>query len=107
METAPFTPTDSAHAPLKRELGLPTATALVVGNMIGSGIFLLPASLAAVALVSGSGSLLAWALTGLGAMLLAAVFATLGRAYPRTGGPYVFAHRAFGNFIGFQTAWGY
>ena len=58
-------------------------------------------------LVSGSGSLLAWALTGIGAMLLAAVFATLGRAYPRTGGPYVFAHRAFGNFIGFQTAWGY
>lgn len=68
METAPFTPTDSAHAPLKRELGLPTATALVVGNMIGSGIFPLPPSLAAVAIVSGSGSLLAWALTGIGAM---------------------------------------
>ena len=46
METAPFTPTDSAHAPLKRELGLSTATALVVGNMVGSGIFLLPASFA-------------------------------------------------------------
>ena len=100
-------PADSTHAPLKRELGLPTATALVVGNMIGSGIFLLPASLAAVAIASGSGSLLAWALTGIGAMLLAAVFATLGRAYPRTGGPYAFAHRAFGSFIGFQTAWGY
>ena len=92
---------------LKRELGLPTATALVVGNMIGSGIFLLPASLAAVAIVSGSGSLLAWALTGIGAMLLAAVFATLGRAYPKTGGPYTYARRAFGDFIGFQTAWGY
>ncbi|HYN46934.1 MAG TPA: amino acid permease, partial [Allosphingosinicella sp.] len=81
--------------------------ALVVGNMIGSGIFLLPASLAAVAIVSGSGSLLAWALTGIGAMLLAAVFATLGRAYPKTGGPYTYARRAFGDFIGFQTAWGY
>jgi len=92
---------------LKRELGLPTATALVVGNMIGSGIFLLPASLAAVALATGSGSLLAWALTGIGAMLLAAVFATLGRAYPKTGGPYTYAHRAFGDFAGFQTAWGY
>jgi len=98
---------DMAGAPLKRELGLPATTALVVGNMIGSGIFLLPASLAAVALATGSGSLLAWALTGAGAMLLAAVFATLGRAYPRTGGPYAFAHRAFGDFIGFQTAWGY
>ena len=94
-------------APLKREMGLPSATALVVGNMIGSGIFLLPASLAAVALISGSGSLLAWALTGLGAMLLAAVFATLGRAYPRTGGPYAYAHRAFGDMMGFLTAWGY
>ena len=95
------------EASLKRELGLPTATALVVGNMIGSGIFLLPASLAAVALATGSGSLLAWALTGIGAMLLAAVFATLGRAYPKTGGPYAYAHRAFGDFVGFQTAWGY
>jgi APA family basic amino acid/polyamine antiporter len=75
--------------------------------MIGSGIFLLPASLAAVALATGSGSLLAWALTGIGAMLLAAVFATLGRAYPKTGGPYAYAHRAFGDFAGFQTAWGY
>ena len=44
---------------------------------------------------------------GVGAMLLAAVFATLGRAYPKTGGPYAYAHRAFGDFIGFQTAWGY
>jgi Amino acid permease len=40
-------------------------------------------------------------------MLLAAVFATLGRAYPTTGGPYAYAHRAFGDFAGFQTAWGY
>ena len=71
------------------------------------GVFLLPASLAAVVLISGSGSLLAWAFTGIGAMLLALVFATLGRAYPRTGGPYVYAHRAFGDFIGFRTAWGY
>jgi basic amino acid/polyamine antiporter, APA family len=92
---------------LKRALGLPMATALVVGNMIGSGIFLLPAALAGVALASGSSSLLAWALTGAGAMLLAAVFATMGRAYPRTGGPYAYAHRAFGDFVGFQTAWGY
>lgn len=92
---------------LKRELGLGMATALVIGNMIGSGVFLLPAALAGVALVSGSSSLLAWALTGAGAMLLAGVFATLGRAYPRTGGPYVYARRAFGEFIGFQTAWGY
>jgi basic amino acid/polyamine antiporter, APA family len=40
-------------------------------------------------------------------MLLALVFANLGRAHPRTGGPYYFARRAFGDFVGFQTAWAY
>lgn len=92
---------------LKRELGGWTTTAMVIGNMIGSGVFLLPAALAVVALEYGSGSLLAWVVTGVGAMLLAAVFASLGRAYPRTGGPYVYVRQAFGDFMGFQTAWGY
>jgi APA family basic amino acid/polyamine antiporter len=89
---------------LKRSMGLWMATALVVGNMVGSGIFLLPSSLAATA---GPVSMLAWAFTGAGAILLALVFANLGRAFPRTGGPYAYARRAFGDFIGFQTAWGY
>ncbi|HEY6890753.1 MAG TPA: amino acid permease [Solirubrobacter sp.] len=80
------------------------ATALVVGNMIGSGVFMLPATLAGAA---GPISLLGWIFTGAGAMLLALVFANLGRALPRTGGPYAYARRAFGDFIGFQTAWGY
>ncbi|MEX1263300.1 MAG: amino acid permease [Actinomycetota bacterium] len=80
---------------------------MVVGNMIGSGVFLLPAALAGVALVYGSSALLAWVVTGVGAMLLAGVFATMGRAYPKTGGPYAYARRAFGDFVGFQTAWGY
>jgi APA family basic amino acid/polyamine antiporter len=84
-------------------LGLSMATALVVGNMIGSGVFLLPASLAAY----GPISIVALALTGVGAMLLALVFAKLGRAYPETGGPYAYSRRAFGELIGFQQAWGY
>ncbi|MGH2640375.1 MAG: amino acid permease, partial [Actinomycetota bacterium] len=92
---------------LKRELGGWTTTAVVIGNMIGSGVFLLPAALAVVALEYGSGSLLAWVVTGVGAMLLAGIFASLGRAYPKTGGPYVYVRRAFGDFMGFQTAWGY
>ncbi|HET8557948.1 MAG TPA: amino acid permease [Gaiellaceae bacterium] len=45
--------------------------------------------------------------TGAGALLLALVFANLGRAHPRTGGPYHYARRAFGDFVGFQTAWAY
>lgn len=89
---------------LKRTMGVWMATALVVGNMVGSGIFLLPASLAGAA---GPMSLFGWIFTGVGAMLLALVFARLGRAMPRTGGPYAYARRAFGDFIGFQTAWGY
>jgi APA family basic amino acid/polyamine antiporter len=92
---------------LRREMGLWTATAMVIGNMIGSGVFLLPAALAVVAVQYGSSALLAWVVTGVGAMLLAGVFATLGRAYPRTGGPYAYSRRAFGDFVGFQTAWGY
>jgi basic amino acid/polyamine antiporter, APA family len=89
---------------LKRTMGVWMATALVVGNMVGSGIFLLPASLAGAA---GPMSIFGWLFTGIGAMLLALVFARLGRAMPRTGGPYAYARRAFGDFIGFQTAWGY
>lgn len=94
----------AARPKLKRSMGLWMATALVVGNMVGSGVFLLPSSLAATA---GPMSILAWIFTGAGAMLLALVFANLGRAFPRTGGPYAYARRAFGDFIGFQTAWGY
>jgi len=87
----------------RRALGPWLATALVVGNMIGSGVFLLPAALAEY----GGISIIGWLFTGAGAVLLALVFARLGRAYPRTGGPYEYSRRAFGDFIGFQTAWGY
>lgn len=87
----------------RRGLGLGLATALVIGNMIGSGVFLLPSSLAKY----GGISLVAWGFTAAGAMLLALVFARLGRAYPQTGGPYAYSRRAFGDFVGFQTAWGY
>jgi APA family basic amino acid/polyamine antiporter len=80
------------------------ATALVIGNMVGSGIFTLPAALSGEA---GPASIVALAFTGVGAMLLALVFANLGRAYPKTGGPYHYARRAFGDFVGFQTAWAY
>jgi APA family basic amino acid/polyamine antiporter len=89
---------------LKRSMGLWMATALVIGNMVGSGIFSLPAVLAGEA---GPASILALVFTGIGALLLALVFANLGRAHPRTGGPYYYARRAFGDFVGFQTAWAY
>ena len=101
--TSPAGADAPARPKLKRSLGLWMATALVIGNMVGSGVFGLPASLAS----TGPISLLAWGFTGVGALLLALVFANLGRAYPQTGGPYAYARRAFGDFAGFWTAWGY
>jgi len=86
-----------------RALGLWSATALVVGNMIGSGVFLLPAALAPF----GAASLLGWGLSTVGALLLALAFADLGRRYPICGGPYTFARIAFGDFTGFMMAWCY
>src|SRR5512138_344159 len=87
----------------RRRLGIWMATALVIGNMIGSGIFLLPSALAGY----GGISIIGWLVTATGAVLLALVFARLGRAFPTTGGPYAYSRRAFGDFIGFLTAWGY
>lgn len=79
------------------------STALVVGNMIGSGIFLLPASLAAY----GGISIFGWLFTATGAMLLALVFARLSGITPKTGGPYIYIRSGFGDFAGFLVAWGY
>jgi APA family basic amino acid/polyamine antiporter len=90
---------------LKKDLGLLIATALVAGNMMGSGIFMLPASLANK---SGPGaSMLAWILTGMGSIFLALSFAKLGSVIPRAGGPYEFSKIAFGDFMGFMNAWLY
>ncbi len=79
------------------------AGALVVGNMIGSGIFLLPASLGSY----GGISLIGWLLTSAGATVLALAFARLARRVPGSGGPYVYARAGFGDFAGFLVAWGY
>ncbi|MFI7383614.1 amino acid permease [Streptomyces sp. NPDC049813] len=91
---------DSRHA---RRFGLPVATALVMGNIIGGGIFLLPASVAPY----GTISLVAFGVLTLGAIALALVFGRLAHRHPRTGGPYVYAREAFGDFAGFLAAWSY
>ncbi|MGH7663138.1 MAG: APC family permease [Gemmatimonadaceae bacterium] len=78
--------------------------ALLVVNMAGTSIYTLPASLASAV---GPLGIAAWALTAAGYLFVALVYASLGVRYPRTGGPYVFAREAFGDFIGFQTVWSY
>jgi APA family basic amino acid/polyamine antiporter len=86
-----------------RQLGFWMCVALVVGNIIGSGIFLLPASLAPY----GLNSLWAWLLTCSGAVVLAMVFAGLGRAFPDAGGPYAYTRMAFGDLAAFIVIWVY
>lgn len=93
-------PGDAASA---GKLGLWMCTALVVGNMIGSGIFLLPAALAAYGPISIAG----WLVTSTGAIVLALIFGRLARLLPKTGGPYAYSREGFGDFAGFLIAWGY
>jgi APA family basic amino acid/polyamine antiporter len=88
----------------KNKLGLWTTTSLVVGNMIGAGIFLMPSALAAY----GGISLLGWLFSAAGAFLLATVFSRLCKLLPGiNGGPYAYTYAGFGNFMGFLIAWGY
>ncbi len=87
----------------KRQIGLITATALVLGNMIGSGVFMLPATLAPY----GGYSLVGWLVSALGALLLAGVFYRLAKRAPRAGGPYAYSREAFGDCVGFLVAWVY
>jgi len=92
-----------SNSPKPPLVGFWTCVALVVGNSIGSGIFMLPASLGPY----GMNSLIAWVLTASGAIMLAIVFSTLSRAFPRAGGPYAYTEEAFGPFVAFIVAWGY
>jgi basic amino acid/polyamine antiporter, APA family len=84
-------------------MGLWMALALVMGSMIGSGVFLLPASLAPL----GWNSVFGWLITVSGALCVATVFAHLCRALPKAGGPYAYTRAAFGDGAGFAIAWAY
>ena len=85
------------------KIGSFRATALVAGNMIGSGILVAPALLAPY----GQMSLIGWILTTIGAIALALVFSKLAIWIPNSGGPYTYVKHVFGDFVGFQMAWGY
>ena len=93
----PVEPTD------KSLLGLPQSTALVMGSIIGVGIFSLPYAIASY----GPISLVAMALATVGAVALAFMFSVLSRRIPADGGPYAYARAGFGNGFGFSQAWLY
>jgi APA family basic amino acid/polyamine antiporter len=93
----------SSPAADRRTLGLVALTALVVGNMVGSGIFLMPAALAPF----GGTSVLGWLVSAAGSLFFGLVLARLARRRPAVGGPYAYTREAFGEFAAFLVGWGY
>lgn len=87
----------------KRQLGFWMCTALVLGNMIGMGIFVLPASLAPF----GFNAFLGWAATIAGCAALAVVFATLARRMPEADGPFGYIRATLGEGVAFAALWCY
>jgi APA family basic amino acid/polyamine antiporter len=86
-----------------KSLGLAACTAIVVGNMVGSGFYLSPAAVAPY----GNLAILVWIVMAAGAICLGLTFAKLARLAPATGGPYAYTRLAYGDFPGFLIAWGY
>jgi APA family basic amino acid/polyamine antiporter len=104
MTSASDSPSDVGTSPESgARFGLGTAVALIMGSIIGVGIFNLPTSL------SGYGpiTLVSMGLTTVGAIALALLFAALSRRLPADGGPYAYARVAYGNPLGFANAWSY
>ncbi|MHA4812645.1 amino acid permease, partial [Flavitalea flava] len=96
--------TNNGPEKAENKLGLWTSTSLVIGNMVGSGVFLLPGALASF----GGISLLGWLFSSAGALLLAIVFSRLSKLLPHAdGGPYAYTRSGFGDFSAFIVAWGY
>lgn len=94
------------------KLGFWVLTALVVGNMVGSGIFMSPSSLSEAP--SPAGVISAWLVTGLGVLMTALVFGNLAIRKPNiTGGPQIYAKELFkpgshaSTLSGFMSSWGY
>jgi arginine:ornithine antiporter / lysine permease len=97
-------PAATSAPPPKLRLG--ALTALVVGSMIGGGIFSLPQNMAVSA--DACAVLIGWAITAVGMLTLAFVFQTLANRKPELdGGVYIYAKEGFGDYMGFSSAWGY
>ncbi len=88
---------------MSNRIGFWSVLALVVGSQIGSGVFMLPASLASF----GEYSIVGWITSSIGAIALALVFAGLCRRFPKTGGPHVYIEKLFGKHVSFFAGWTY
>ena len=95
-----------AEGKTQGKLGLVALVALVVGSMIGGGVFSLPQNMAAGA--SPGAVVIGWLITGIGMLALAFVYQGLSTRKPALdAGPYAYARAGFGDFVGFNSAWGY
>lgn len=98
--------TQEAAGPVTPKLTLLPLTALVVGSMIGGGVFNLPSDISGGA--SPGAILIGWVITGIGMLMLAFVYQRLAMRKPAlNAGPYAYAKAGFGDFVGFNSAWGY
>ncbi|NUR66174.1 MAG: amino acid permease, partial [Streptomyces sp.] len=94
------------ESPPAAKLSLPTLTTMVVGSMVGAGVFSLPRRFAQETGVAGA--LIAWAVAGTGMLMLAFVFQTLAVRRPDLdAGVYAYAKAGFGEYLGFFSAFGY
>lgn len=100
----PAEKTDLSHPHLVRGLGLWAATAVVVGDTIGTGVFLVSSDMAR-AVGSAALVMVAWVLGGFIVLLGAFCYAELGAAFPKAGGPYVYLGRGLGPVFGFLFGW--
>ena len=86
-----------------KSLGVAACTAIVVGNMVGSGFYLSPAAVAPY----GNLAILAWVVMGIGAACVGLTFAKLAKSRARDWRTYAYTRMAYGDFAGFLIAWGY
>jgi arginine:agmatine antiporter len=87
------------HGSADKKMGLVGASSLVVTNMVGTGLFLLPSSLGNI----GSISIYGWIVSAIGATAIGLLFAHMGMVEPKAGGPYAYARDHMGPFAAFQT----
>lgn len=89
-----------------RKLGLIGLTAIVFSSMIGGGIYAIPQNMAAGAGLGAT--IISWMISGFGVLFLVLTFKTLSDLRPElNSGIYQYAKESFGNYIGFNVAWGY
>jgi arginine:ornithine antiporter / lysine permease len=99
--TAPAAPAETSH-----KVSLPTLTAMVVGGMVGAGVFSLPARFGVATGVFGA--LIGWAIAGTGMLMLAYVFQNLAMRKPQLdAGLFAYAKAGFGDYVGFNSAFGF